>query len=40
MKLKKLRKLVLKSLKESGVQDEETQLGDKIEHKVVVSDIY
>ncbi|XP_021902068.1 UBP1-associated proteins 1C isoform X1 [Carica papaya] len=34
LKMRKLRKLVLKSLQESGVADDEAQLSDKLEHKI------
>lgn len=34
LKLKKLKKLVLKALQESGIQEDETQLSNVIEHKV------
>ncbi|TXG61613.1 hypothetical protein EZV62_012976 [Acer yangbiense] len=34
LKMKKLRKLVLKSLKESGIQEDETQFSIMLEHKI------
>lgn len=39
LKMRKLRKLVLKSLQESGVADDEAQLSDKLEHKVSPSEM-
>lgn len=34
LKMRKLRKLVMKGLAESGITDDETQLSEKLEHKV------
>ncbi|CBI27867.3 unnamed protein product, partial [Vitis vinifera] len=34
LKMRKLRKLVIKALEESGITDDETQLSEKLEHKI------
>lgn len=34
LKMKRLRKLVLKTVRESGITEDETKLGDMLEHKV------
>lgn len=34
LKMRKLRKLVIKALEESGITGDETQLSEKLEHKV------
>lgn len=41
LKMRKLKKLVLKALEESGITDDETKLSNKLEHKVCgLCDVY